>query len=955
MQSPECRGESDTILVAAQETRRNDGQSPAGSPVDAMQKAATEVPESGTHHERHKRPVWHAASVEDVAASLRTSVTGGLSAQQAASRLAAEGPNALTVESAATLPRLIVQQMANPMVYLLAGAGAVSAVAGKVFDAVVILLIVVANTIIGVVQEHRAEAALDALRRLSSPRARVLRDGATHVIEASEVVLGDVLLLETGDRVPADARLIAETDLRIDESALTGESEPVDKELVDLAEETPLADRVTMVFSSTPVVGGRGTAIVTATGMNTIVGEIAREVRSAERQETPLQQRLAGLSTRLGILSVVAAAVIFALGLLRGESVVEMLLFSVAAAVSAIPEGLPTAVSVSLALGVQRMAKRNALVRRLAAVETLGGCTVVCTDKTGTLTRNQMTVTRFWAGGETYTVTGDGFAPHGDIICETSGVPVDVTDDPVNDTPLAVDMLLQIGHGANNAVLEEQDGQWVVEGSPTDGALLAVAGKAGIPARGDADRLDEIPFSSSFKYMATLDVVPQGTRLHVKGAAEKVLGFCDRVLIGEQVVELTPEYRDAIKGVQLAFADSALRVVAGAYKEMPSDAKTAERSDAEDGCVFVGLWGLMDPPRPEATAAVAAARSAGITVKMITGDHSVTAAAIARFVGILPEDAPATAVVTGVEIDAMTEEDLDSRMCEIAVFSRVEPRHKLRIVEALQRLGDTVAMTGDGVNDAPALKRADIGVAMGITGTEVSKEAADMVLADDNFATIVSAVEEGRVIYRNLQRVVAFLIMVALGQVIAIAVSQVIGWPLPITPVMVLWANLVVASTLTIPLGIEPKHEDVLKLPPRVPSEGIVDRRSMWRIVTGSLLKAMGMLAVFGYFMETSTVAHAQTMAFTTLVAFEWAQAIGSRSWSVPVSKLGVFTNRSLVAGLAVGAVLQWIAVSSGTAVQVLGTDPLGPAEWLIALTVGSTGLVLSSLMTFVERRVMER
>lgn len=898
---------------------------------------------------------WHAASIEDVALKLETDVAEGLSSEQAAARLAAEGPNALTVESAATLPKLIMQQVANPMVYLLAGAGVVSIIAGKVFDAIVILLIVIANIIIGVVQEYRAEAALDALRKLSSPRARVLRDGAVHVIDADEVVRGDVLVLETGDRVPADARLVSETDLRVDESALTGESEPVDKELVDLAEETPLADRLTMVFSSTPVVGGRATAIVTATGMNTIVGEIAREVRSAERQETPLQQRLATLSTRLGILSVVAAAVIFALGVLRGESLVDMLLFSVAAAVSAIPEGLPTAVSVSLALGVQRMAKRNALVRRLAAVETLGGCTVVCTDKTGTLTRNEMTVTRFWAGDETYAVTGEGFAPHGAIICDTNGIPVDITDDPVNDTPLAVDLLLQIGHSANNAVLEEQDGKWVVEGSPTDGALLAVAGKAGIPAHGDADRLDEIPFSSSFKYMATLNVVPQGARLYVKGAAEKVLSFCDKVLIGEQVVELTPERRDAIRDAQLGFADAALRVVAGAYKEMPADAIRVERSDAESGCVFVGFWGLMDPPRPEATQAVAAAQRAGITVKMITGDHAATGAAIARLVGILGTDAPTTAVVTGSDVDAMTEEELESRVHDIAVFSRVEPRHKLRIVEALQRLGDTVAMTGDGVNDAPALKRADIGVAMGITGTEVSKEAADMVLADDNFATIVSAVEEGRVIYGNLQRVVAFLVMVALGQVIAIAVSQVIGWPLPITPVMVLWANLVVASTLTIPLGIEPKHEDVLRLPPRSPSEGIIDRRSMWRIITGSLLKAAGMLAVFGYFMETSSVAHAQTMAFTTLVAFEWAQAIGSRSWSVPVSKLGAFTNRSLVVGLVAGAALQWIAVSTGTAEQILGTDPLGPTEWLIALAVGATGLALSSLMTVFERSRLER
>lgn len=902
---------------------------------------------------------WHALEPAEVAKALDTHVTG-LTHAQAAERLSSHGPNALEAEGGVTLPALVLAQVANPMVYLLAGAGVVSVLAGKTFDAAVILIIVIANVIIGVVQEYRAEAALDALRRLSSPRARVVRDGEVHVIDATEVVPGDLIVLETGDRVTADARLVTETDLRIDESALTGESEPVDKELLSLPADTTLADRTCMVFSSTPVIAGRGTALVTATGMGTLVGEIASEVRAAEGQDTPLQRRLAALSTKLGVLSVVAAAVIFALGALRGANLVDMALFSVAAAVSAIPEGLPTAVSVSLALGVHRMAKRNALVRRLAAVETLGGCTVVCTDKTGTLTRNQMTVTRLWAGGKAYAVTGEGFSPDGAV----EGLEGDAEGQE------AVRLLLEVGKTANNALLERDvDDEWKVEGNPTDGALLAAAGKAGRASEPcDYQRLGEIPFSSSTKYMATLDrvteagaaceAVGRGTtdvRLHLKGAPERILSFCDRILLDGSVVELTEESRELVRRAQDMFAVDALRVVAAAYRDLPADTVEVERPHAEQGCVFLGLWGLMDPPRAEAARAVAAAQKAGISVKMITGDHAATGAAVAKRVGILTEDSADDSVVTGADLDAMDEAELERRVHDIAVFSRVEPRHKLRIVEAMQRLGDVVAMTGDGVNDAPALKRADIGVAMGITGTEVSKEAADMVLADDDFATIVSAVEEGRVIYGNLQRVVAFLVMVALGQVIAIAVSQVIGWPLPITPVMVLWANLVVASTLTIPLGIEPKHEDVLRLPPRSPSEGIIDRRSMWRIITGSLLKAAGMLAVFGYFMETSSVAHAQTMAFTTLVAFEWAQAIGSRSWSVPVSKLGAFTNRSLVVGLVAGAALQWIAVSTGTAEQILGTDPLGPTEWLIALAVGATGLALSSLMTVFERSRLER
>jgi len=891
--------------------------------------------------------MWHALSPEQATEHLSTSNTSGLTSEEAARRLRESGPNALEAEAGTSIGRLVLEQVANPMVYLLAGAAVVSLFAKDAFDAVVIALIVVANVIIGVSQEYRAETALDALKRMSSPRARVLRDGEIRVIDATEVVVGDVLVIETGDRVAADARLLTETDLRIDESALTGESEPVEKELAELPADTVLADRTCLVFSSTPVVAGRATAAVTAIGMHTVVGEIAGEVRATGRQETPLQRRLAKLSTRLGILSVVAAAVIFVLGVLRGETLVEMLLFSVAAAVSAIPEGLPTAVSVSLALGVQRMAKRRALVRRIAAVETLGGCTVVCTDKTGTLTRNEMTVTRLWAGGERFDVTGDGYSPQGEIVPDPGQTEVVWSD---------VELLLEVGCTANNALLDEdEDGRWRIEGNPTDGAVLVAATKGGIFSGGahcDAARIDEIPFSSSFKYMATLDAREGGARrLHVKGAPDRVLGHCDRMLLDGEIVELTEERRAVVHQAQDDFAADALRVIAAAYREMRPEASEAERSDAENGCIFAGLWGLMDPPRTEAAQAVAAAQRAGITVKMITGDHASTGSAIALRVGILAEDAPATAVVTGAELDLLDDGELKQRVRDIAVFSRVEPRHKLRIVEALQELGEVVSMTGDGVNDAPALKRADIGVAMGITGTEVSKEAADMVLADDDFATIVSAVEEGRVIYGNLQRVVAFLVMVALGQVVAIAASQVLGWPLPITPVMVLWANLVVASTLTIPLGIEPKHDNVLAEPPRRPTDDIIDRRSSWRIGTGAALKATGMLAVFGYYLQDSSVAHAQTMAFTTLVAFEWAQAIGSRSWNVPVRRLGIFTNRSLVVGLLAGVALQWVAVSSPTAERIIGTDPLGPAEWGVALAVGATGLVLSAVMTQIESR----
>jgi Ca2+-transporting ATPase len=889
---------------------------------------------------------WHAIDPDAAVSALESSARDGLTGSAAAERLAHGGPNALAAEGGTTLPALVLAQVANPLVYLLAGAGVVSLLAGKTFDAGVIAAIVVANVIIGVVQEYRAEAALDALRRLSSPQARVVRDGQVRVIDAADIVPGDVLVLETGDRVAADARLLTVTDLRVDESALTGESDPVEKSTEPVDESTPLAERTSMAYSSTPVVAGRATAIVTATGMDTVVGRIADEVRSASRQETPLQARLARLSTRLGIFSVAAAALIFALGVLRGEKLIEMLLFAVAAAVSAIPEGLPTAVSVSLALGVQRMAKRRAIVRRLAAVETLGSCTVVCTDKTGTLTRNEMTVTRMWAGGDAFRVTGEGFSPEGEVVPE----------DGADAASPGLAMLLEIGCAVNNSVLEsDPDGRWAVAGNPTDGALLAVALKGGTTGAGrcDGSRIDEIPFSSAFKYMATLDrtLADGAARLHIKGAPDRLLGFCDHILLGGEVLPLTEDRRALVERVQEAYADDALRVVAAAYKDMPPGTVEADRAEAERGCVFAGLWGLMDPPRPEAAHAVAAAQRAGIAVKMITGDHASTGAAIARRVGILPEDASTDAVMTGADLDALDDEALAGRVRSVSVFARVEPRHKIRIVAALQALGEVVSMTGDGVNDAPALKRADIGVAMGITGTEVSKEAADMVLADDDFATIVSAVEEGRVIYGNLQRVVAFLLTIALGEVLMIAGSQVLGWPLPISAVMVLWVNLVVASTLTIPLGVEPRHDDVLAEPPRPPAQGLINRRAGTRIAAGAVLTAVATLIVFGVFLRTSSVLHAQTMTFATLVCLEWAHAIGSRSWSVPLTRLGLASNRGLVGGLLAGVVLQWLAVSSPAAERVLGTGPLGPAEWALAVAVGTSAVALAAVMTHLEGR----
>ena len=683
---------------------------------------------------------WHFFSADEVLERQESSASG-LSVEEAARRLEEYGPNALSAEGGVSILELVLKQLKSPLIYLLVAASLISLWADHYVDAAVIAAIIIINTLIGVSQEWRAEKTLEALRKMAAPRARVLRDGDAEMVPAAEVVVGDILLLETGDRVAADARLLDTTELQIDESALTGESEPVSKSEETFDEGTALADRRNMAWSSTSVTDGRGKGIVVATAMNTIIGEIAGDVQSTGRSETPLQRRLHSLGVYIGIGAVLLASVIFGIGITRGEELYEMLLFSVAAAVSAIPEGLPAVISVVLALGVQRMAERGAIVRRLPAVETLGSTTVICSDKTGTIMRNEMTVTRVWAGGVRFRFTGEGFAPEGDLLTDD--------EDSVGEDATGVaevGRLLELGCLANNAALEQDEGRWRVEGNPTEGALLAAAQKRDItPSLLDerVKRLDEIPFSSKHKYQATLDSVDGETILHVKGAFERVLEFSDSVLIDGQERPLDDRMRSEIEAAAQTFAEDALRVVAGGYRRA-GDTDGADRGDAESSLVFVGLWGLLDPPRPDAVEAIRVAHGAGISVKMITGDHATTAAAIGRKAGILAEGEE---VVTGLELDEMDDDELAHRVRDIAVFARVTPAHKLRIVRALKEHDEIVAMTGDGVNDAPALKQADIGVAMGITGTEVAKEASDMVLTDDDFATIVAAVEHGRVIF----------------------------------------------------------------------------------------------------------------------------------------------------------------------------------------------------------------
>ena len=876
---------------------------------------------------------WHSIDTQE-ALKLQGVSEEGLSDAQAKERLDETGPNSLEVDEGSGPLIMLLSQLHSPLIYLLAGAAVLSIFVGNVIDASVIAGVIVLNTLLGFFQEWRAEGALDALRLMTSPHARVIRNGNPKEIDASEVVPGDILILETGNQVAATGKVIWSEELEVDESALTGESLPVEKSPETLEQDIPLAEQKNMVHMSTSVTGGRGRALVVATGMNTQIGQIAAEVHTTDREETPLQKKMNKLSAVLGVGSIAFAAGVFGLGILRGYGTMEMLMFSVALAVAAIPEGLPAVISVTLALGVQRMAGKNAIIRRMPAVETLGSTTVICTDKTGTITKNQMTVQRIWSGGLSYEVSGRGYSPKGEI----------TTEDGKKDISGDLIRLLEIGLYCNNATLKENDTQWSVEGNPSEGALVVAAMKAHLEKIPDrAKRISETPFSSSTKYMATLHQVENdsGHVAFVKGAPERIIEFCTHVLINGEAVELDDKLRSEITGISRQFASEALRVLAGAYREIHETEGELERDDIEANLTLAGLWGMIDPPREESIEAVRKTKAAGIRPVMITGDHAVTALAIARAVGISDSDK----AVTGKEIDGMEKHELARAALERGVFARVTPAHKLRIMESLKEQGQIVAMTGDGVNDAPALKGADIGIAMGITGTEVAKEAADMILMDDNFATIVQAVEEGRVIYDNLQRVVFFLLATNLGEILTLVAALVIGIELPLTAVMLLWVNLVTDGTCTIPLGMEPGHADILKRPPRDPKEFIIDRVAIMRIVVLTPIMAVGTIGLFWYSNQSGGLIYARTIAFTTLAAFQWFQAFNARSSSQSIFSIGLFSNHWVLLGVGSAIIMQIAAVQSSIGHTLFKTVGLSLNDWLLILLVSSSIWIADELL----------
>ncbi|MBN1631146.1 MAG: HAD-IC family P-type ATPase, partial [Thermoleophilia bacterium] len=800
--------------------------------------------------ETQPRPAtqWHRLTTDETLHLLATDLDTGLSSDAVEARRAEHGPNSITPQKTTGPLQRALAQFNQPLVIILIIAGAITAALREWVDAGVIFGVVVINAIIGYLQEAKAVKAIEALSRAMTTEATTVREGRRVRISAVELVPGDVVVLQAGDKVPADLRLTYSRDLRIDESTLTGESLPVEKSAQPLEEETQLADRANMAYASTLATAGQGTGIVVAIGDGTEVGRISHLISEAEDLKTPLTRKIAHFSKLLLFIILGLAVVTAVVGILRGEGAVEMFMAAVALAVGAIPEGLPAAVTITLAIGVSRMARRRAIIRKLPAVETLGSTTVICSDKTGTLTENQMTVQRIAARGGEYTVSGGGYTPEGSIVAaaQDASEAAALTGDAVTG---GLAELLRAGALCNDSSLYHEDEQWHINGDPTEAALLVSAAKAGLnreELEHHFPRLDTVPFESEHQYMATLHATTpnadpgDGRVAYVKGAMEKVLARCSAEL-GPDSSEIELE-STRIEQAAMEMASSGLRVLAFARKDLPDETDEITHVHVEEGLVFLGLQGMIDPPRQEALNAIEACHAAGVQVKMITGDHALTAIAIATQLKLhkpgCVEDGPIRAV-TGTELAAIDDDDLIKVVEDTFVFARVTPEQKLRLVDALQSQNHVVAMTGDGVNDAPALRQADIGVAMGITGTEVAKEAADMILTDDNFASIEAAVEEGRGVFDNLTKFIAWTLPTNLGEGLVILAAVFAGIALPILPVQILWVNMTTAVLLGLMLAFEPKETGIMERPPHAPKAPILDKVLMGRIaIVGALLLA---------------------------------------------------------------------------------------------------------------------
>lgn len=933
----------------------------------------------------------HALAVHEALDTLGTQLHEGLTNAEAQARLERYGPNELKEKPRPGFLKLLLDQFNNFLIIILIVAAVLSLLLGEVADALAIIAIVILNAVLGVVQESKAEQALAALKKMAAPNAQVIRDGQQVTIPARELVLGDIVLLEAGNYVPADLRLVESINLKVEEASLTGESVPVNKDArVVLDADIPLGDRKNSAFMGTLITYGRGKGVVTSTGMMTQIGMIAEMLQSYEEEDTPLQQKLDQLGKTLGIVSLAICGFIFIYGVIRDTQIgtalssglgayltahegelVGLFMTAVSLAIAAVPEGLPAVVTICLALGMQRMVSRHALIRKLPAVETLGSATVICSDKTGTLTQNQMTVVRGWAGGHDFALSGEGYTPEGQFY--RGDRPFAPTQDA------ATALLLRGALLCNDAQLElsgEEGGKrtWRIVGDPTEGALVVAAGKASL-WRADLERelprVGEIPFDSDRKRMTTIHAagdlglnwttmddarlahsqpVPASYIAFVKGAPDIVLQYCKDIMLDGRVQPLDGEMRRSILAANSSMGHEALRVLGVACRPLSAvpDEPTPEMVECD--LTFLGLLGMIDPARPEVKVAVATAKRAGLKSVMVTGDYPDTAAAIAEEIGMLSKGGR---VIAGAELDKMSEEELAQVVDHVDAFARVSPAHKMKIVDALKMRGHVVAMTGDGVNDAPALKRANIGVAMGITGTDVTKETADMVLTDDNYASIVSAIEEGRIIYSNIRKFVFYLISCNIGEILIIFLAMLAGLPIPLRPIQLLWLNLVTDGAPALALGLEKGDPDIMNRPPRPTREPVINREMLLGVVVQAIVMTAAVLASY-YFIgirRFGTEEGAQTVAFATLIVSELLRAYTARSERYPLMKIGVFGNKWMQYAVGASLFLLVLVIYTPFLQGVFGTVALSLTDWLLMLPFMLLASIAAELTKLYVRR----
>ncbi|MCS6990192.1 MAG: cation-transporting P-type ATPase [Chloroherpetonaceae bacterium] len=878
--------------------------------------------------------------LEKTGANLKT----GLTTPEAEARKKKFGANVIPKRRRKTPIELFLQQFNQPLVYILLIASVITAFLNEWVDSSVIFGVTLVNAIVGYLQESKALKAIEALAKAVASDATVLRDGKKKRIPASELTIGDVVYLQSGDKVPADLRLVQVRELQIDESALTGESVPVAKQTKPIEADAVLADRSNMAYSSMLVTYGTGVGVVVAIGGETEIGKINQMIAEADELETPLTKSIARFSKVLLYVILALAATTFLVGVIRGNEWVEMFMAAVALAVGAIPEGLPAALTITLAIGVAKMAARNAIIRKLPAVETLGSASVICSDKTGTLTQNQMTVQEIFAGGKRYAVTGAGYEPKGEF--ERNGQPVEVGRNK------ALVETLKCGTLCNDSNLVSIEGQRRIEGDPTEGALLVAALKAGFEREtllAETPRIDAIPFESERQYMATLHESQSlgGNVAYLKGSVERVLEKCDK-RYGE-TGESLPIDADEIRREANDMAKNGLRVLAFACKLFPTTQRALSHQDVAQGLVFLGLQAMIDPPRPEAIDAIAKCHDAGIDVKMITGDHELTAKAIAERIGIV-KNAETASVVNGKTLATMSDDELRQVVKTTSVFARVAPEDKLKLVKAIQQNGDIVAMTGDGVNDAPSLRQANIGIAMGVAGTDVAKETADMILTDDNFATIEAAVEEGRGVYDNLVKFIAWTLPTNFGEGLIVLIAVVAGLTLPILPVQILWINMTTAILLGLMLAFEPKEPDIMKRPPRPANEPILTRELVIRIViVGAILCAGALWAFEWALLNGRSNEEARTIAVNVFVFGEMAYLFNCRSMRYSMFRLGIFTNPLLWLGVFLMTFLQVLYVYVPAMNVAFHSAPISAADWGVALLPGIVIYVVIGLKKYAQ------